>query len=213
MRLLISILLSVQVFSQTFEEKVHQYLKKEFPEYQKIEIKLQQYYSSDDEIRIDETRNINLGKGVAYIPVIATKGKKTSQSIVSVRVKLLKKVFVALNTMDKKTSIMINDFQTKILDVTNLNGNPVSINFEFSDYQLKSVIQKGEILLSEKIEKIPLVNAGDKVFAKVKKGRVTLTTEAFARQDGSSGDLIEIVSANNKIIKARIIGANKVIVE
>ena len=96
MRFLLFILFSVQIFSQSFEEQVLQYLQKEFPEYQKIEIQLQKKFSSDDEIKIDYTRNINLGKGIAYIPVIATKGKKTSASIVSMQVKLLKKVYLIM---------------------------------------------------------------------------------------------------------------------
>lgn len=213
MKILLLILFSAQIFSQSFEEKVLQYLQKEFPEYQRIEIKLQQNFSSDDEIRIDYTRNINLGKGIAYIPVIATKGKKSSASIVSVQVKLLKKLLVACKDIERKESLYKLGFEEKILDVTRINGNPLSIDFALSDYRAKTFIKKGEILFEEKIEKIPLISSGDKVFAEVRNGNVIVTTEAFARQHGGAGDLIECVSSNNKIIKARIIDATKVIVE
>ncbi len=83
----------------------------------------------------------------------------------------------------------------------------------FPNYHAKSFIRKGEILFEETIKKIPLINSGDKVFAEVRNGNVLVITEAFARQQGSSGDLIEVVSNNNKIFKARIMNANKVIVE
>ncbi|MBK7632355.1 MAG: flagellar basal body P-ring formation protein FlgA [Ignavibacteriales bacterium] len=211
--MLIFILFSVQVFSQTFEEKVLQYLQKEFPEYQKIEIRLQQNFSSDDEIEIDYTRNINLGKGIAYIPVIATKGKKTSASIVSVKVQLLKKLLVANKDFERKDLLHNSGFEEKVLDVTRINGNPLSVDCALTDYRAKTFIKKGEILFEEKIEKIPLISSGDKVFAEVRNGNVTVTTEAFARQHGGAGDLIEFVSSGNKIFKARIIDATKVIVE
>lgn len=213
MKYLIFILFTVQLLAQSFEEQALKYLQKEFPEYQKIEMQLQNNFSSDEKITIDYTRNINLSKGIAFIPVIATKGKKTSASIISVRVKLYKKLLVANKDIDKKESFTKDNFEQRDMDVTKLNGNPVKINFAISDYRAKSFIKKGEILFEEKIEKIPLINSGDKVFAEVRNGNVVVNTEAFARQQGSIGDLIEFVSSNNKIFKARILDVNKVVVE
>jgi len=213
MKYLIFLLFTVQLLAQSFEEQALKYLQKEFPEYQKIEMQLQNNFSSDEKIEIDYTRNINLGKGVAFIPVIATKGKKTSASVVSVRVKLYKKLLVASKDINKKESFTQDNFEQRVIDVTRLNGNPVKIDFVVSSYYAKSFIKKGEILFEEKIEKIPLISSGDKVFAEVRNGNVVVTTEAFARQQGSIGDLIELVSSNNKIFKARILDANKVVVE
>ena len=213
MKFLIIILFSVQVFSQSFEEKVLQYLQKEFPEYQKIEIQLNQNFSTDDKIEIDYTRTVNLGRGFAFVPVIATKGKKTSASIVSVKVQLLKKLLVASRDFDRKEELNKSGFEERILEVTRINGNPVCVDFAVTDFRAKTFIKKGEILFEEKIEKIPLISSGDKVFAEVRNGNVVVTTEAFARQQGGVGDLIEFVSSGNKIFKAKIIDATKVIVE
>jgi flagella basal body P-ring formation protein FlgA len=188
-------------------------LQKEFPEYQKIEIQLQQNFSLDDKIIIDSTRNINLGKGIAYIPVTVIKGNKFSASIISVKIKLLKKLLVAGKDFQRKEFFTTAGFEEKNLDVTRINGNPVKINFAAEDYQAKIFIKKGEIIFEENIEKIPLINIGDKVSAEVINGNVIVSTEAFARQRGGAGDLIELVSAGNKIFKARIIDATKVIVE
>ncbi|MDP2364948.1 MAG: flagellar basal body P-ring formation chaperone FlgA [Ignavibacteria bacterium] len=213
MKYLLIIMFSVQLLSQSFEDKALQFLQKEFPEYEKIEMQLQNKFLSDEKITIDNTRNINLGKGVAYIPVIVTKGKKTSSSVLSVKVELFKKLLLANKDFGKKELLLKSGFEEKVINVTRLNGNPVKSDFVVSDYRSKSFIKKGEILFAEKMEKIPLINSGDKVFAEVRSGNVMVTTEAFARQQGSVGDLIEIVSKNNKIIKARIVNVNKVIVE
>lgn len=212
MKFLLFILFSVSIFAQSFEQEALKYLQKQFPEFEKIEMQLQKNFSSDEKIIVDYSRNITLGRGTAIIPVIATKGIKTSSSIVSVKVQLYKKLFVANRNFERKEVLAKSDFETQVVDVTKLNGNPVGLDFLLSDYRVKSFVRNGEILLEEKLEKIPLVSVGDKVNAEVKNGNVTISTEAFARQHGSKGDLIELVSSN-KIIKARIVDANKVIVE
>lgn len=213
MKYLFIILFCSSLFAQTFEQEALQYLQQQFPEYEKIEMQLQKNFSSDEKISVDKTRNISLSRSSAIIPVIATKGLKTSSSIVSVKVNLYKKLLVASRDFDRKENLNQAEFETQLIDVTNLNGTPVGTEFLLTDYRAKSFIKKGEILLEEKLEKIPLISAGDKVNAEVKTGSVVVSTELFARQQGSKGDLIELVSSNNKIIKARIIDANKVIVE
>lgn len=213
MKYLLIILFSVQIFAQSLEDQALQYLQKEFPEFEKIEILIQNNFPSDEKITVDYTRNINLGRGVAYIPVIATRGKKISSSVVSVQLQLFKKLFVANKNFERKEVLFPSGFEEKVMNVTRLNGNPLKKEFAISDYRAKSFIKKGEILFEEKIEKIPLINSGDKVFAEVRNGNVVVTTEAIARQQGSAGDLIELISQNNKIIKAKIVDANKVIIE
>jgi len=213
MKYLLIIFFSVQLIAQPFEEQVLKYLQKEFPEYQKIEIQLNQNFSSDDKIEIDYTRNINLSKGIVFIPVIATKGKKTSASVVSIKVQLFKNLLVANKDYEKKELLNISGFEEKVLDVTRLNGNPVSVDFAVLNYRAKTFIKKGEILFEEKIEKIPLISSGDKVSAEVRNGNVIVKTDAFARQQGGAGDMIEFISSSNKIFKARIIDATKVVVE
>lgn len=213
MKYLLFILFSAQVLAQSLEEQVLQCLQKEFPEYQKIEMQVQQNFSSDDKIEIDNTRSITLGKGIAFIPVITTTGKKSSNSVVSVKVQLFKNLLVAKKEFDKKELLIKSGFEEKTIDVSKFNGKPVTIDLTLSGYRAKSFIKKGEILFEEKIEKIPLINTGDKVSAEVRNGNVIVTTDAIARAHGGAGDTIEFVSSGNKIFKARIIDATKVIVE
>jgi flagella basal body P-ring formation protein FlgA len=205
--------LSTQIIAQSFKEQVAENLQKAFPEYEKIEMQFPNNFSSNEKITIDCTRSINLSRGIAYIPVIATKEKKTSSSIVSVKVELFKKILVANRDFGKKELLQKPGFEEKVMNVTKINGNPVSIDFAVSEYRVKSLVKNGDILFEEMIERIPLINSGDKVFAEVRNGNVIVTTRAIARQQGSTGDVIELISQYNKIIKAKIVGSNKVIVE
>lgn len=213
MKYILFILFGIQILAQSLEQDAISYLKKQFPDYEKIEIEIQNNNTLNEKIVIDYTREINLKKGVAFIPVIKTKNGSETQSIVLAKVKLLKKILVTVKNFEKKDFLTKNDFEEKLIDVTNLNGNPVLANFNPDGYRAKTFLRKGEILFEENIEKVPLINVGDKVIAEVKKGAVVVTAETFARQCGSIGDLIEVVTAKNKIIKARVVNANKVIVE
>lgn len=203
----------MQILAQSFEQDAAKYLQKKFPEYEKIELQLQKNNFSDVKIVVDHTREINLEHNTAFIPVVETKKGKESRSIVFVKVRLFKKVFVALKDFEKKEALAKNDFEEKLSDVTNLNGNPIKVDFDFINYRSKSFLKKGNILFEEKIEKVPVINIGDKVIAEVRNGNVILTTVAVARQCGSTGDRIELVSPKNKIITAKIVNAKKVIVE
>ena len=176
-------------------------------------MQLQKNSFSDVKIVVDHTREINLEHNTAFIPVIENKNGKESRSIVFVKARLFKKVFVALKDFEKKEALTKNGFEEKLSDVTNLNGNPVKINFDFINYRSKSFFKKGDILFEEKIEKVPVINIGDKVVAEVINGNVILTTSAVARQCGGTGDRIELVLPKNKIITAKIVNAKKVIVE
>jgi len=213
MKYLLFILFGIQILAQSLEQDAVNYFKKQFPEYEKIELQLQKNSSLNEKMVIDYTRRINLERGTALIPVIKTKNGSETQSIVLAKVKLFKKILVTLRNIEKKDPLTKNDFEEKLIDVTSLNGNPIQAKFNLNDYRAKVFLRKGEILFEEKIEKTPLVNVGDKVIAEVKKGTVVVTTEVYARQCGSKGDLIEVVSTKNKIIKARVVNAKKVMIE
>jgi flagella basal body P-ring formation protein FlgA len=213
MKYLLFILFGIQILAQSLEQDAVNYFKKQFPEYEKIELQLQKNSSLNEKMVIDYTRRINLERGTALIPVIKTKNGSETQSIVLAKVKLFKKILVTLRNIEKKDPLTKNDFEEKLIDVTSLNGNPIQAKFNLDGYRAKVFLRKGEILFEEKIEKTPLVNVGDKVIAEVKKGTVVVTTEVYARQCGSKGDLIEVVSTKNKIIKARVVNAKKVMIE
>lgn len=213
MKFLFIILFCSSAIAQTFEKEVIKHLMLNFPQYENIEVSLNKTFSSDEKIVIDETRPVSLSRGIALIPIIATKGFKTGKSVITVKIKLMQKVFITVNDFEKHTPLSEQTLFVKTMDVTSINGTPVNTDVSIERYRTKSFIQKGEILFDERIEKIPLISIGDKVDAEVRAGNVTVKTEAVARQNGGNGDLIDIVSSGNKIIKARIVDANKVIIE
>ncbi len=212
MKLILFILFSSQLFAQSFEQDVLNYLYKRYSEFEKIEIEPQKKTDKTDKLRIDENRELNLGKGFILIPVFIENGNSKKQSFITYKIHLYKKVLITTEDTRSQVALSQNLFNMQLVEVTSLNGTPFVNSNEITSYRTKSFLREGEILLKEKIELIPMINTGDKILAEVKFGNVIVTTDAFARQSGNEGDVIRIIS-NNKILNAKVIDHNKVIVE
>lgn len=213
MKLLILLLIGFQCFAQNFEEKALSFIKNELKDYQYISMKIINQSYNKDRIEIDTSKKLILNKDIVLIPVLIYNKKSTTNSFISAKVKLFKNVLVAKRNIKKEEIVSSSDFEIRLLDVCQYNGNVVNINYDLPSYKTKAFIKKGEVLIEEKLNKVPIVNYGDKVCAEVKVGNVTITTDVIARQSGNLGDVINVVSLNNTILKAKIIDEDKVKIE
>ena len=212
MKFILFILFSCQLFAQSFEQQALDYIQKKYTEYDNIEIELQNKNDKNEKLIIDKNREPNLGKGFILIPVFIDNGINKKQSFVTFKIHLYRKVLITTKDIRRQEPLSTNFFREQLTDVTLLLGTPFTNLNEIKNYRTKSFLSEGEILLKEKIEVIPLINTGDKVLAEVKYGNVIVTTDAYARQSGGEGDVIRIIS-NNKILNAKVVDHNKVIVE
>jgi flagella basal body P-ring formation protein FlgA len=60
------------------------------------------------------------------------------------------------------------------------------------------------------IELLPAVYSGDKLIARIRYGNVVVSTDAYARNDGTIGEVIKIRTKNNKQFKAEILDSKNV---
>lgn len=213
MKFLLVILLSIQCVAQNFEDKALSFVIHELTGYHSITMKILNHNYDKENIQIDTSKRIILNKDIVMIPVLIQNEKKSVNTFISAKVKLFKNVLVAKRNIKKNEIVSSNDFEHKLLDICKLNGNTVGDNFNLTAFRAKAFIKKGEILIEEKLDKIPIINYGDKICAEVKVGSVTITTNVFARQSGNMGDIISIVSSDNTILKAKIIDKDKVRIE
>lgn len=212
MKFILFILLSSQLFAQSFEQLALDYLIKKFSEYDKIEIESRNKNDKDEKIIIDENREPKLGKGFILIPIFIESGTDKKQSLITCKVHLYKNVLIAAKDIKRQETLSENLLRKQLIEVTSLFGSPLTDFNEITNRRTKSFFKEGEILLKEKTELIPMINTGDKILAEVKFGNVIVTADAFARQNGNEGDVIRIIS-NNKILNAKVVDHNKVIVE
>jgi flagella basal body P-ring formation protein FlgA len=212
MKFILFIFFSLQLFAQSFEQQALEYVQKKYSEFDKIEIEQRNKSEKTEKIIIDKSREPNLGRGFILIPVFIENNSVKKQSFFTFKIKLFKKVLIADEDIRSQSSFSKNNFMEELVEVTSLNGTPFTDLKEIAKYRSKSFLRNGDILLKEKIELIPMINTGDKILAEVKYGNVFITTDALARQSGNEGDVIRIIS-NNKMLNAKVIDHNKVIVE
>lgn len=213
------LLLLLHMFSFIFQapdklnEDIDRYLAKELSGYDKIEFKLAKLPNNYKKIEILESSKINLNGNTAYVPVmLTTKENKTSQTFLTLNVKLYKTVLVAKDKIDRKKPLTSADFELRQIDVAGLRGKLFLLSDKIENYRSKTFIRKDDVLISELLELTPVIFTGDRVKAYFVNGTVTVDFDVNARQDGNVGDVIRVVDKDNKPYRAKIIDSKSVII-
>lgn len=211
--LLLNILSFIFQSPDKLTEDIDRYLAKELPGYEKIEFKVAKLPVDYKSIEIIESSHLNINGSTAYVPVkITSKENKSNQTFITLNVKLYKTVFTAKEKIDRKIKISESDFDIKQLDVAGVRGKVFPINEKMDKYRSKTFIRKDEILCQELLERVPVILTGDRVKAYFLNGTVAVDFFVNARQDGIEGDIIRVVTADNKQYKAKIIDSKSVII-
>lgn len=211
-RLFFIIVFTLQINAQSFQEQLTDYLNNQFYGYDQIKFDI---LSSLDEANteIDLSRDITSKGNISYIPVRVLKNNKHTNSVLSVKVEKYKLVYSASTDIPKKQKINFDALFSRVENVAEINGTPLTSLNQEKIFRAKKFIKKGEIILQESIQDVPVIKIGDKILAEAVKGSVSVSVSAKARQDGSIGDTIEILTAENDLLKARVLNNNKVIIE
>jgi flagella basal body P-ring formation protein FlgA len=210
-KLLIGILLFVTPSSNEIDLKVQDYLDLKLKNYESFEFELMNTPEGFSDIKIRSNEEFVLSGPVGYIPVSVVRNDNSEfNSILSVKIKKYAKVLVAINSIDSKTELNPAEFEYKTIDVTSLRGEAITDYLLISSLRSKSFIKAGAVLTQEKAETIPAIFSGDKVVANIKYGNVVVSTDAYARNDGSIGDVISIRTKSNKQFRAKIVDSKNV---
>ncbi len=212
MVLIFVILLSISVSAQNFRSEVESYLTKHLIGYDKIEFSFLSNVSTNN-YKIDESRELKVKNGTAYLPVKYSVKNKSINSIISLQLKLYKLVPVAVKEIKRKEKIDVNSYILRSIDVASLNYYKNAIADELNSVRAKSMIKEGQIITKDLIEEIPAIQYGSRITAECVKGSVVLSTEAIARQDGRVNDIIDILTSSNELLKAKVINSQKVLIE
>lgn len=210
MILLFVILLSVSVFAQDFNAEVKNYLAEQLKGYDKIEFTILND-SKLNNYKIDPSRELKIKNGTAYLPVKLIDRNKSTNSILTLQLKLYKQVPVAIREIRRREAIDSDSYSLQSVDVTNLR-NPATL-FSPNSFRAKTNIKAGQIITEDLIEEIPLIQSGSRVTAEFIKGSVIISTEAIARQDGKANETIDILTSSNELLKAKVINSQKVLIE
>ncbi|MEP0859842.1 MAG: flagellar basal body P-ring formation protein FlgA [Ignavibacterium sp.] len=212
MFLILVILLSVSLSAQDFNSEVEIYLNKKLKGYDKIEFSILNDIK-DYKYKIDESREFKFKGATAYLPVKYPYGNKSVNSILTLQIKLYKKVLVAIQEIKRKEKIDASSYSVQTVEIASLKNPEIVTLADLNSIRAKSLIKEGQIITKDLIEEIPVIQSGSKVIAECIKGSVLISTEAVARQDGKVDEVIDVLTASNELIKARVINSQKVLIE
>jgi len=205
------ILFLIFMFPSNNADGIHDYLKKYFSDYESVEYEIVSAPKDIKDINrivISEDVKPKISNGFFYLPVILP--EKNTQSIITLKVKIYTKVAVAAGNIEKRSSISSSDIKIEIKDVAQLSTSAVIDVKNLEGTRAKINIKQGSILQPYMLEKIPDVLINDKVDAVVSKGNVEVIIEAKAKEEGSIGDVIRIISQGNKYFQAKVVNSSKV---
>lgn len=189
-------------------DEIKVYLESQLTGYKKIEFETvsSPKVKFREEISINQNSNIKLTGNTAYIPVYIKEQNSSNltHSYITVRVKLYREVYAAKTSLKRGQELKSTDFELITADISEVRGKIITDNFFISNCKAKFNLDENTILTEESLELIPVVKRGNKVKAYSTVGNVSVSFAAAARQDGSLGDIIRIVTPDKKIFKAKV---------
>ena len=199
--------------NENLKKTINDYLKNNLKQYDKYEYTIVKVPTFEGKYEIRNETKINLSNSFAYIPIKITRtNSNIVQTYITVRLKLFKTICIAKDAIEPGQALSENDVELKLVNVTDLRGTPIESIDELNGLRSKVKIAPGSILIKELLDEIPVINKGDHITASAIAGKVKISTDAEARQDGVVGDVIYIVTKDKKQFKAKIIDSNNVII-
>lgn len=205
MKILLFILIGfVSLQAKPFEDELKSYLQSKLSSYEKFEYQIVPTLSGYKKIEINNDKSFRLVKNYAYVPVRVYDAKnQVSTSLLTVKLKLYKTVFVSAQKINPNESLSVSWFDSKLHDVSSLSSACVN-EAELTTLRSRVLIKEGTVLTRELVELIPIIFKGEKVIVHAGKNGVDISIDAVTRQDANAGDVIS-VQANSKIFKAKVI--------
>ena len=209
---LLTIFLLISSSDTDIKTNIAEYLNVQLKAYEKFEYQILKMPSGYSSIKILYEKDFKIAGNLGYLPVIIEKNNRSAQSFISLKLKLYKNVLVAVRNLNRKEELSKSDFIISLQDVAGINGKPFTDVESINTFRSKKNLKEGNILTKNDIEKIPVVKVGDKIVASVVQGNVMIQFDAISKQEGGVGDIIKIVTSDNKKFKAKVVDFNNVII-
>jgi len=195
----------------SFKSELESYLRKNLSGYNDYKYEILQMPVSYKEIEIISKNDFNINGNMIYLPVkLVTKDGRVSRAILSIKLKLYRKIYVAVRAIQKNESLSTSEFELMNYDVTGLESKPLESLKELIMYRSKKLIKPGDPLTNDDIELKPVIISGNPINAIYRYGSVFISFEAFARQDGVPGETIAVITRDKKLFKAKVIDSHDV---
>ncbi len=191
--------------SNQFNEQLKKHLDDLFRDYELYEYEIAETAVNYSRMEIDLTRETRVNKNYCLVPVILyDRNKRSSQSFISLKVKLYKKVLTANQKIHRGEILSSAYFNESMKEVTSIKGTPLNQLYETSQLKSRVDIRENSVLVKEMTESLPDININERLILHTGQNGVDITTDVTARENGNIGDVIRVVTDQKKIFKAKV---------
>ena len=121
-------------------------------------------------------------------------------------------VIVTTKKIQRHEQLGVSNTREKNVQFLNFKGMPLCDTTNHQ-YQSKFSLKSDYILTQNDVEALSVVHRNDTVNAFIEDGRVSISFEAVAEEDGKVGDTITIRKQNGKELRAKVVDMNRVEIE
>lgn len=110
------------------------------------------------------------------------------------------------------TKLDSSNIKQKSIKLSRLKSVPIQ---DLSSEQLEASrpLRVGEILTDRDVKALKLIHRGDEVSISYTRDGILLQSSAKSLQDGKLNDIITLTNSNNKVLKARVVGEKRAVIE
>ncbi|PID62453.1 MAG: flagella basal body P-ring formation protein FlgA [Ignavibacteriae bacterium] len=186
---------------------IQKLLTDKLPEYTKMEYNVLSPKDADlSNYLIDNSREVIVNKGYAYIPVInkITSGTRKNGTI-TLKIKLFKNVLVSTRSIRRNENISEHDFMVEEREISHLRFKPANISSSINHLRARRDIEENVILSNYMVELVPDVCRGDRVEAIFANKSVNISFMVTARTEGVAGEIIKVKRDDRRIFRATVL--------
>ena len=151
--------------------------------------------------------------GKATFPVSFFKSGVEVKSLwATARIKAYRQAVVALKPLKANSRISIDDVKLTRVDVEDTQDSIFAVN-EVAGMFAKRPIRAGDVIKKTYIKPERLVKRGDRVVVSVEGETLVIKSKGTAKEDGSMGRSIGVLTASGREISGRVVGPGEIAVE
>lgn len=207
-----ALILSILFFLQgggDLQPRIGEYLAAQLKQYERVEFEVvsvpQLLERKELDYSFDHSKQFRVSGSYGYIPVtLQGGGLSDTRTTITVKLKLYQKVLLPLQDIAAGETLSPGLFEYKTREVTSLRGEPFTGLYEVSGKQSAMRIRKGAVLLRDMLELAPDIHIGERVQGYIANGSVVISLDVKAREDGRTGDIINVITDDKKVFKAKV---------
>lgn len=152
-------------------------------------------------------------KGVVRLNALIHQGGMTLEEPITCKVRVKAPVLVTTSRIDRGTEVGPENCMVRAMDITNYRYEVYSSWDQVRGLRSRRTLSPGTIVHEKHLESLPLVEKGDEVFVELRRGAVTVSVAARARENGSLGERIWLENlSTHQLIQGTVRGKGKVAV-